>query len=179
MSAAQAQLFPCRAENPTRVVTILRCASPRPSPSPPPFCSWLAARRADKVADIAQLTQQANAWDKAIFAKDLAGIAGNMCDDFRQIGSRGEVENHESFLRDLMSTELAIDPYTVEDFEIRLYGDTALLSGRTRMTGRYAGAAFEAHYRYIDVYVRSGGRWRVCSVQTTRIAKATARRAHP
>lgn len=127
--------------------------------------------RAEPAADIAQLTRQADAWDKAIVAKDLVGIAANMCDDFRQIGTSGEVENRESFLRDLMSTELEIDPYTVEEFEIRLYGDTALLSGRTRMTGRYAGTPFEAHYRYIDVYVRSGGQWRVCSVQTTRIAK--------
>ena len=129
------------------------------------------ATRTDPAATIAQLTRQADAWDKAIVAKDLAGIAGNMCEDFRQIGSRGEVENRESFLRDLMSTELAIDPYTVEDFEIRLYGDTALLSGSTRMTGRYAGTPFKTHYRYIDVYVRSGGQWRVCSVQTTQIAK--------
>ena len=133
-----------------------------------------AAPRAEPTANeaIGQLTRQADAWDKAIVAKDLAGIAANMCDDFRQIGPNGEVENRESFLRDLISTELEIDPYTVKDFEIRLYGSsTALLSGRTRMTGRYAGTPFDVHYRYIDVYVRSGGQWKVCSVQTTRVAK--------
>jgi len=131
-----------------------------------------AATRFDRAAAIAQLTRQADAWDKAIVAKDLAGIAANMCDDFRQIGAGGEVENRESFLRDLMSEELQIDPYTVEEFEIRLYGDsTALLSGRTLMTGRYAGAPFTTHHRHIDVYVRSAGKWQVCSAQTTRIAK--------
>jgi 2',3'-cyclic-nucleotide 2'-phosphodiesterase/3'-nucleotidase len=125
----------------------------------------------DRAATIAQLTRQADAWDKAIVAKDRAGIAANMCEDFRQIGAGGEVEDRASFLRDLLSDELQIDPYAVEDFEIRLYGDTALLSGRTRMTGRHAGAPFTSHYRYIDVYVRSGGQWKVCSVQTTRLAK--------
>ncbi len=130
-----------------------------------------ATRGTDPAPEIATLTRQADAWDKAIVAKDLAGIAANMCDDFRQIGPSGEVENRESFVRDLMSTELQIDPYTVEDFEIRLYGDTALLSGRTRMTGRYAGTPFTSHYRYIDVYVRRGGQWKVCSVQATRIAR--------
>ena len=125
----------------------------------------------DPAAALAELTRQADDWDKAIVAKDLAGIAGNMCDDFRQIGSSGEVENRESFLRDLMSPELMIDPYTVEEFEVRLYGNTALLSGRTSMTGQYAGAPFAAHYRYIDVYVRGAAGWKVCSVQTTRIAK--------
>ncbi|MGH7291311.1 MAG: nuclear transport factor 2 family protein [Myxococcota bacterium] len=145
----------------TAALPLLAGAAPRTTPRAEPAA-----------ATIAQLTRQSDAWDKAIVAKDLAGIAANMCDDFRQIGSSGEVENRESFLRDLMSTELQIDPYTVEDFEIRLYGNsTALLSGRTRMTGRYAGAPFDVHYRYIDVYVRSNGKWKVCSVQTTRIAK--------
>jgi ketosteroid isomerase-like protein len=125
----------------------------------------------DRGATIAQLTRQADAWDRAIVAKDRAGIAANMCDDFRQIGPGGEVEDRESFIRDLLAPELQIDPYTVEDFEVRLYGDTALLSGTTRMTGRYADKPFASHYRYIDIYVRSGGRWKVCSVQTTRIAK--------
>ena len=39
--------------------------------------------------------------------------------------------------------KLTIDPYTVEDFEVRLYGDTALLSGRTHMTGKYDGKPFD------------------------------------
>jgi hypothetical protein len=36
------------------------------------------------------------------------------------------------------------------------------------MTGRYSGEPYD-HYRYIDVYVRRDGRWRVCSIQTTAI----------
>lgn len=149
---------------------LLTCAAALPLLLPD--LAGAAPRAEPAAATKAQLARQADAWDKAIVAKELAGIAANMCDDFRQIGPSGEVENRESFLHDLMSTELQIDPYTVEDFEIRLYGSsTALLSGRARMTGRYAGAPFDVHYRYIDVYVRSGGRWKVCSVQTTRIAR--------
>ena len=130
-----------------------------------------AAASAERARVVLDLTRQAAAWDQAIVRKDREAIAANMTDDFRQIGSSGEVENRDSFIGDLMAPELQIDPYTVEDFEVRLYGDTALLSGRTRMTGRYAGTPFTAHYRYIDIYVRAGGRWKVCSVQTTRIAK--------
>lgn len=131
--------------------------------------SGCATRDADPAATIGVLTRQADTWDKAIVAKDRAAIVASMCDDFRQIGPSGEVENRESFVRDLMSAELQIDPYTVEDFEIRFHGEVALLSGRTRMTGSYAGTPFTSHYRYIDVYVRSAGQWKVCSVQATRI----------
>ena len=118
---------------------------------------------------IAQLSAQADAWDKAIVRKDRAAIEQNMSDDFRQIDGAGNVESRASFVAGLMSSDLQIDPYVVEDFDVRVYGDVALLSGRTRMTGRYQGTPLTSHYRYIDVYVRRQGQWKVVSVQISRI----------
>jgi ketosteroid isomerase-like protein len=118
---------------------------------------------------VAQLKAQADAWDQAIIRKDRAAIERNMADDFRQIDGRGHVETKASFVEGLVSPDLVLDPYTVEDFEVRLYGDTALVSGRTRMTGKYQGQAFNSHYRYIDVYVKRGGAWKIVSVQISRI----------
>ncbi len=118
---------------------------------------------------VAQLKAQADAWDRAIVAKDRAAIEANMAEDFRQIDARGNVETKASFVDGLVTPDLVLDPYTVEDFEVRVYGDTALVSGRTRMTGRYQGQAFNTHYRYIDVYVRRKGAWKIVSVQISRI----------
>lgn len=116
-----------------------------------------------------RLKAQADAWDRAIVAKDRAAIEANMADDFRQIDARGNVETKASFVDGLVSPDLVLDPYTVEDFEVRVYGDTALISGRTRMTGRYQGRPFSSHYRYIDVYVKRGGAWQIVSVQISPI----------
>jgi ketosteroid isomerase-like protein len=127
------------------------------------------AQAAPPAALVAQLKAQADAWDQAIIKKDRAAIERNMADDFRQIDGRGHVETKASFVDGLVSADLVIDPYTVEDFEVRVYGDTALLSGRTRMTGSYQGQAFKSHYRYIDVYVKRGGAWKIVSVQISRI----------
>ncbi|HEY8876579.1 MAG TPA: nuclear transport factor 2 family protein [Roseateles sp.] len=118
---------------------------------------------------VARLKAQADAWDQAIVRKDRAAIERNMADDFRQIDGRGHVETKASFVDGLMSPDLVIDPYTVEDFDVRVYGDTALLSGRTRMTGKYQGEAFKSHYRYIDIYVKRGGAWKIVSVQISRM----------
>ena len=54
---------------------------------------------------------------------------------------------------------------------MRLYGDTALLSGSTHMTGTYDGKAFESNYRYIDIYVRRDGTWKIVSVQVTKFRR--------
>lgn len=126
-----------------------------------------------QAATIAALTRQAERWDKAIVAKDRDAIAANMADDFRQIDGQGNVETKESFVSDLVAPALTIDPYTVEEFDIRRYGDVALLSGRTRMTGTYDGKPFATHYRYIDVYVCRAGTWKIVSVQISRLPKDT------
>jgi ketosteroid isomerase-like protein len=131
----------------------------------------LAPAPVDARADVAQLTRQSNAWDEAIVRKDERAIAANMADDFRQIDAAGNVETKASFVAGLVDPDLQIDPYTVDGFEVRLYGDTALLSGTTRMTGRSEGKPFVSHYRYIDVYVRRGGVWKIVSVQITRLPK--------
>lgn len=123
----------------------------------------------DRAAVVAQLTRQADAWDKAIVRKDRAAIEDNMAEDFRQIDGAGNVETKASFVDGVMEAALTIDPYTVEDFEVRLLGDVALLSGRTRMTGRYEGKPFNTYYRYIDIYARRDGRWRIISVQISKI----------
>jgi ketosteroid isomerase-like protein len=118
---------------------------------------------------VALLTRQSDAWDKAIVSKDKAAIAGNMSEDFRQIGSNGDVANKEEFVRDLTAPDITIDPYTVDGFNVRVYGDVALLSGRTHMTGHQEGKPFKTQYIYIDIYRRIDGAWKVCSVQTTRL----------
>jgi ketosteroid isomerase-like protein len=127
------------------------CAAKAPAPDP--------------AADRAQLVRQADAWDQAIVRKDVAAISANMSEDFRQVRSNGDVA-------DIVSPDLTIEPYTVDDLDVRLYGDVALLSGHTRMKGSYQGSPFATHYRYIDVYVRLEGSWQVASVQITTIPES-------
>jgi ketosteroid isomerase-like protein len=141
--------------------------------------SWLAGCNGGKVAvsgegaagkhaaDVAALTLLSDAWDKAIVRKDEPAIANNMAEDFRMIDKRGTVEAKPAFVAGIMDAKLSIDPYTVEEFDVRIYGDTALLSGRTHMTGKYDGQAFESNYRYIDIYVRKDDTWKIVSVQIT------------
>jgi ketosteroid isomerase-like protein len=118
---------------------------------------------------IGTLNRQAEAWDQAIVRKDRAAIEANMGDDFRAIDGAGTIEDKKTFVDGLMSPALKIDPYVVDDFEVRLYGDMALLSGRTRMTGTSDGKPFTSHYRYIDIYARRNDRWQIVSVQITRL----------
>jgi ketosteroid isomerase-like protein len=132
-------------------------------------CSNVPSVDTNRATDIATLTAQADRWDKAIVAKDRAAIDANIAEDFRQIDGAGNLETKASFVQGLLSPELHIEPYNVEEFEVRLYGEVALLSGRTRMTGTYNGKPFTSHYRYIDIYVRRAGQWKIVSVQISKL----------
>jgi ketosteroid isomerase-like protein len=124
---------------------------------------------AGDATDVATLTRLSDDWDKAIVRKDEKAIADNMAEDFRIIDGYGNVDAKKGFVADIIDPKLTIDPYTVEEFSVRLYGDTALLSGRTHMTGKHDGKPFESNYRYIDIYVRTKGEWKIVSVQITRL----------
>lgn len=132
--------------------------------------SWAADRKADE----AELTKLSNHWDQVIVAKQEKAIADNMAEDFRIIDGHGNVENKAQFVAGIMDSKLTIDPYTVDDFEVRFYGDVALLSGHTAMTGTYDGEKFASNYRYIDIYVKRNGAWKIVSVQITRYPKEPA-----
>jgi ketosteroid isomerase-like protein len=127
------------------------------------------ARSADTTADIATLKKLSDAWDAAIVRKDEKAIADNMTEDFRQIDGHGNYETKQSFVAGIVDPKLTIDPYTIEDFEVKLLGDTALIYGRSRMTGTFDGKPFVSNYRYIDIYVRRDGQWKIVSVQITRL----------
>ena len=61
----------------------------------------------------------------------------------------------------------------------RLYGDTAVVTGETRMIGRFDARAFEVHSRYTHVYVRGRDGYRLVNAQGTPVAPAATCRREP
>jgi len=113
------------------------------------------------------LAAQADAWDKALIAKDRAGIEANMAPEFVQLRGGGQLVGRDEFIRDVLEPTFSMDPYEVEDWDAKLFGDTALVYGRIRMSGLDEGKRWSVHFRYIDTYVRRNGKWQVVSVQVT------------
>ncbi|MBX7221076.1 MAG: nuclear transport factor 2 family protein [Blastocatellia bacterium] len=137
----------------------------------PAFSDWGLGQKSPHKPNplVSRLTSQADAWDKAIVHKDRSAIAANMSDAFRHIDSQGNVSAKQQFIDNLTAEKLQIDPYQVEDFEVRVYGTVALLTGTTKLTGRYDGKVFTTHYRYTDIYVKEAGGWKIVQVQITEI----------
>jgi ketosteroid isomerase-like protein len=56
------------------------------------------------------------------------------------------------------------------DSRVRTYGSAAVVTGQTRMRGRYQDQSSSAHSRYTHVYVGADSGWRLASAQGTPIA---------
>lgn len=111
------------------------------------------------------------AWDDAVAAKDRAKLEEILAEDFIMINANGSVSTRSEMLDWVMAPGVKVEPFQTEDVRVRIYGNTALLSGWFSLRGTSNGEPFEATSRYTDVYVRSGGKWRAVLGQATRLPR--------
>lgn len=118
-------------------------------------------------ATVDQLTRQAVAWDAAIVAKQRDAVLSNMGEDFMHIGGNGELSDRTAFIDSIASPNLTLQPYRMDNLQVRIFGDTAILTGTTDMRGSWKGKTFGSHYRFSDTYLFRSGRWQVVHIQIT------------
>ncbi len=58
---------------------------------------------------------------------------------------------------------------TISDLNVRVYGDTAILTGRSTQKGSEGGKDYSGDYRFTRVYAKQDGRWLTVALQATRI----------
>ena len=66
-----------------------------------------------------------------------------------------------------------IESIQPENVQVRLHGDTAILLGQANVKGRFPdGPDISGSYRYMRVFVKQQGQWRLVATQITRIEPA-------
>ncbi len=117
------------------------------------------ARRPDPRID--ELIERCHAWDRAMIGNDADAIGRYMSDDWTIVGSDGRVSDKASFLPLIRSGVLAHDVMQSEDLDVRIHGDTGVVTARGISAGTYHGRRFREVERSSNVFVRQGGTW-VC-----------------
>lgn len=116
----------------------------------------------------ADLRQAAADFDRAQLRSDTAELQRLLADDYVLYNSSGKVEGKADFIRDYAGMKL--QPFTVEDETIRVFGDAAVLAGVATLGGTdlASGEAFSLRLRFADVWRKRDGRWQVAFTQATR-----------
>jgi ketosteroid isomerase-like protein len=98
-----------------------------------------------------------------------------LADDFILIDVMSGSEVPKSVLLDLIgSGQLKFEVIELVESRLRLYGEAAVIHGRTQMSGTFAGEPFSASSRYTHVYIKQQDHWRMVAAQGTRIAPQPA-----
>src|SRR5689334_14854389 len=82
-------------------------------------------------------------------------------EDFIGIGPSGTVRTKPQVIADFTSGELKFQSITTDDVRVRVYGNTAVETGRSTMIGQDKGKAVPHDTRFTRVWVKELGRWRL------------------
>lgn len=102
-------------------------------------------------------------------------IADIYADDFVLINFRGTRVDKARVLGALRSGQLRFDSLAVLDADVRVYGTTAIVTGRQYHVAREPGPDTTAHAKEVavtKVYILRRGKWQLVTMQITPIAAA-------
>ena len=106
----------------------------------------------------------------ALLKADAEELEGVLADDFLLIDvMSGSEVTKPDILALVGSGQLKFDAIEPADTRVRLYGTTAIVTGRTRMSMRFEETPFTVSSRYTHVYVQQQGVWRLVTAQGTQI----------
>ncbi len=114
------------------------------------------------------------AFFKALVEASLEDLDRILADDFLLIDVMGGSEiTKDALMAVLGSGQLKFESIEPSEPRIRLYQTTAVITGRTQMSGRFDKTPFTVRSRYTHVYVEQEGRWRLVSAQGTQVAQSS------
>lgn len=85
----------------------------------------------------------------------------------------GSEVSGQDLLEVVWSAQLRFEMIDRTEFKVRTYGTTAVIRGRTEMSGWYEGQEFRVTSRYTHVLVQQSETWRMVSAQGTQISSVS------
>ncbi len=107
---------------------------------------------------------------KAVVAGDVAMLADIYAEEYVYVGSDGRQISRAERLAAFRTGALRYLSTNHTGTTVRVYGDTAVVQGRTHSSVVARGRQIKGDFQYVGIWVRRNGRWRIVLTQATRIA---------
>jgi ketosteroid isomerase-like protein len=115
--------------------------------------------------EIEQHIRQLNdEWVKAIVRADAEALDRIMAGDF-YFTYPLEGDDKAQFISDITSGDLKIKHIAREQLNVRVFGNTAVLTARDSATWLYHGRELAGQYKILSVFSERDGHWQLCAVQ--------------
>jgi len=108
------------------------------------------------------LANMERTWCASLVKKDAAALESILADDFTGVGSGGTTSTKAQQLADVRAG--GVSSCAHDNIRVRLYGDTAVLTGHTVVTG----SGFNnRQVLWTDTFVKRNGRWQCVASHST------------
>jgi ketosteroid isomerase-like protein len=105
-------------------------------------------------------------WQKALTQRDVTMLDRLMADEYLLTTVSGEVVNKARVLAEVKSANATAEVRNT-DVAVRVYRDVAIVTGLVLISGKFNDKDVSTRSRYIKVYVKRQGQWRVVAAQAT------------
>jgi ketosteroid isomerase-like protein len=93
-----------------------------------------------------------------------------LADDYTNTDAYGVIRFKSQVIADVESGNSSFEAIGLDDINVNLYGDAAVLTAKRTVRGRAAGRDPNGQFRQIRVFAKRQGRWQAVMLQVTRIA---------
>jgi ketosteroid isomerase-like protein len=105
--------------------------------------------------------------NRAIVRGDASVLERMTADDYTFITLRGELRTKSDIVKGFQSGSFRYKSRQISDLNIRVYGNSAVVTGRSTQQGSENGKDYSGDYRFTRVYVKQNGRWLTVALQAT------------
>jgi len=120
--------------------------------------------------DTEQLLLQMNdEWVKALVRGDGETLGRIMAEDFL-FAYPFEGDDKEQFIGDVTSGDVRVEYLSRDNVSIRIWGDTAVLTGKDSARWFYKDHDYSGHYKVMNVYSHRNNTWQLVSVMACPIS---------
>ncbi len=112
-------------------------------------------------ADIKELTRLEQVWNDAHLSGNDAALEKLWAEDLFVTVPDMPVMNKEESLAIWKAGKMKFDIYRTSDIRIKVYGNSAVVTGQLVRIRDAKSTKFEDDWRFTKVYIRRGGKWQV------------------
>jgi ketosteroid isomerase-like protein len=106
----------------------------------------------------------------AAVVKGDTGLLDKMTsDDYTLVNMNGQISTKAQMIEGFKSGSSKLTQDDVTDMKVRVYGDTAVVTGKVTVKGTMGGKDATGSAMFTRVYVKKGGEWTSVALQQTRI----------
>jgi ketosteroid isomerase-like protein len=118
-----------------------------------------------------EVTKLNRQWMESYVKRDAAFLERYLSEDYTSTFPDGAVLDKSTEIKSLKSGDIALTEMTPREMNVRVYGEAAVITGRSVIKAKVSGEELSGEYRFTDVWVRLDNQWQAVASQVTRIAQ--------